>query len=67
MLALCSAEDLSVNNKVRFGEAFLHYEHISITHVLQEAGGMFTGMFRKKKTHGAGTQAKVAVAFLFVQ
>lgn len=28
---------------------------------------MFTGLFKKKKSHGAGTRAQVATVFLFVQ
>lgn len=65
--SLGSTDSLPVNGKVRFGKALLDDEQVwfwffflTSLHVFQEAGGMFTGLFKKKKSRGAETGSQVA-------
>lgn len=66
-LSLGSTDSLSENGKVRFGKAFLQYEQIlNRFYVFQEAGGMFAGLFKQKKSHGTEAASQVVVAYLFL-
>lgn len=66
-LSLGSTDSLSVDSKVRFGKAFFHYEQIfNRSHVFQEAGGTFAGLFKKKKSYGAETGSQIAASYLFL-